>query len=320
MVKPLPEINKPADFNGAVGHFSIDASIDKKNLPAQDAATLKVTINGTGNLPVIDAPQVQWPSNVNTFGSSAKENIDKTVAPMKGTKTFEYIFTPKTAGSYDIPAIAFSYFDPATNSYQTIESHALHFDASAAKKQSASSLTRDISSAQSGQNIFGNIKSFVVDHLEWIFAAIILFCVVIFLWIHNTTSLKKEDDDKKAIALEESKKEIEIPAIQIVEVPDPLARTKRLLENGDYKGFYAELNRAIWDALSNKLNLPASELNKYNISLQLKLKGWDDNAISELQHILNRCEMNLYTPDYNPTDMDNMLKNAEHIIKYINEV
>jgi len=318
-VKPLPEISKPADFNGAVGHFNIDASIDKKNVAAQDAATLKVTVNGSGNIPVVDAPQVQWPSNIDTYGTSSKENIDKTIAPMKGSKTFEYVFTPKTAGSYDIPAISFSYFDPSTNSYKTLQSQALHFDASAAKKQSSSSLSKNMST-QSSENVLNTIKTFVVDHLEWIFAAIILICVGLFLWIHNTTSLKKEEVLKQAAALEQAKKEVEISFIHTVEIVDPLARTKRLLGNGDHKGFYAELNRAIWEALSDKLNLPASELNKYNIAIQLKAKGWDDDAIYQLQNILSSCEMNLYTPDYNPTDMENMLQNAEHIIKYINEV
>ena len=320
-VKPLPEINKPADYNGAVGNFSMAASIDNKNISAQDAATLKITINGTGNLPVIDAPQVQWPANVNTYGTSAKESIDKTVAPMKGSKTFEYVFTPKIAGNYNIPAVSFSYFDPATNSYKTIHSDTLHFDASAAKKQSPSTVLKNILSVESGKSVFENVKTFIVQHLEWIFTALILSALAIYLWRHNIRSLKKEDVERQAVAaLEQKKKELEIPVVQTVEVIDPLLRTKRLFNNGDHRGFYAELNHALWEALSNKLNLPASDLNKYKIGLQLKAKGWDDDAISQLQNMLGRCEMNLYTPDYNPTDMENMLREAEHVIKYINEV
>ena len=320
-VKPLPDINKPADYNGAVGNFSMNASIDNKNISAQDAATLKITINGTGNLPVVDAPQVQWPSNVNTYGTSAKESIDKTVAPMKGSKTFEYVFTPKVAGSYNIPAVSFSYFDPATNSYKTLQSDSIHFDVSTAKKQSPSALLKNILSVESGKSVFENVKAFIVQHLEWIFTALILSVLAIYLWRHNVKSLKKEGLERQAAAAEEQKKkELEIPVIQTAEVIDPLLRAKRLFNNGDHHGFYAELNHALWEALSNKLNLPASDLNKYKIGLQLKTKGWDDDAIYQLQNMLSRCEMNLYTPDYNPADMENMLREAEHIIKYINEV
>lgn len=319
MVKPLPDINRPADYNGAVGQFSIDAVLDKKNISAQDAAKLQVTIKGSGNLPVIDAPQVQWPANVDTFGTTSKEDIDKTVVPMKGSKTFEYVFTPKAAGSFNIPAINFSYFDPSSNSYKTSQSAALHIDVSAAKKQTSSS-SKSILSGQQSDDMINNIKSFTIAHLEWIFAVIILSCVGIFLWIHNTTSLKKEEEKKQIAVLEIAKKEIEIPVIQNAVAIDPLARTKRLLEYGDYKGFYAELNRALWDALCNKLYLPASDLNKYNIGLQLKAKGWDDDAVYQLQDIFDKCEMNLYTPDYNSSDIEHTLQNAAYIIKYINEV
>jgi hypothetical protein len=319
-VKPLPVANKPADYNGAVGHFSMDASLDKKNISAQDAATLKITINGSGNLPVLDAPQVQWPANVDTYSSTAKENIDKTVVPMKGSKTYEYVFMPKTAGSYTIPAVNFSYFDPATNSYQTLQSQALNFSASAAKRQSSSALLKNILSVKQGGNIIESLESFLVEHLEWIFAVIILSAVAFFLWKHNKSSLKKEEVERQAAVSEQARKKTDTEPAISAEVADPLLRTKRLFTNGDHKGFYTELNRALWDAMYSKLNLPASELSKQNIALQLKAKGWDEYTIFELENILSRCEMNLYTPDYNAADMENTLHSADRIIKYINEV
>jgi hypothetical protein len=319
-VKPLPETNKPADYNGAVGHFSMDASVDNKNISAQDAATLKVTIHGSGNLPVVDAPQVQWPSNVNVYSTSGKEDIDKTVAPMKGSKFFEYVFTPKAAGSYTIPAILFSYFDPVSSSYKTLQSQPLQFIAGAAKKQSPS-LFKNILSSKTNTWTISDLKDFFDKHLEWFFAALILSIVAFFLWRHNIVSLKREEDDRKDISLsKEIKKEIEVPVMPIVEAVDPLLRAKRMLNNGDHRGFYTELNRTLWDVLIAKFNLPASELNKFNISAQLRAKGWDEENIFKLQGILNKCEMNLYTPDYNNMDIENILHDAEQTIKYINEV
>ena len=319
-VKPLPETNKPADYNGAVGHFSMDAEIENKNISAQDAATLKVTIHGNGNLPVVDAPPVKWPSNVNVYNTTAKEDIDKAVAPMKGSKTFEYVFTPKSVGSIAIPAVQFSYFDPVSSSYKTLQSQSFQFTAKAAKKQSPS-LFKNILSSNANSSVIQDLKGFFQQHLEWLFAAVILSFLAFFLWRHNISALKKEDDIKQeAMAAENIKKEITVPVMPVTEVTDPLLRAKRLLENGDHKGFYVELNRSLWDALSAKCNLPASELNKSNISFQLKTKGWDDENIFKLQDIFSRCEMNLYTPDYNASDTENILHNAEQVIKYINEV
>ena len=320
VVKPLPDANKPADYNGAVGHFSMDASIDNMNISAQDAATLKVTIRGSGNLPVVDAPQVQWPSNINVYGTSSKENIDKTVAPMKGSKTFEYVFTPKAAGTYSIPAILFSYFDPSSSSYKTLESQPLKFNAAGAKKQSPS-LFKNILSSRTSNWTINNLKDFVDRNLEWFFAALILTIAAFFLWRHNIVSLKKEDDERQETAAsKEIKKEIEVPVMPVIETVDPLLRAKRMLENGDHRGFYTELNRALWDALASKFNLPASDLNKFNISAELRAKGWDEENIFKLQDILNKCEMNLYTPDYSNIDIENILHDSGQVIKYINEV
>jgi len=319
MVKPLPETNKPADYNGAVGNFSMDAELENKNMVAQDAATLKVTIHGSGNLPVVDAPQVSWPSNVNVYNTSAKEDIDKTVAPMKGSKTFQYVFTPKNEGSYTVPAIQFSYFDPVSNSYKTLQSRPFQFNAAAAKKQSPS-LFKNILSSNADNGIIHDLKDFFQQHLEWFFATLILSIVGFFLWRHNISALKKEDDVKhEALAAETIKKGMAIPVMP-TETIDPLLRARRMLEHNDHRGFYTELNRSLWEALAAKFRLPASELNKYNISVQLRAKGWDDENIVRLRDILNRCEMNLYTPDYNAMDTEHTLHNAEQVIKYINEV
>lgn len=318
-VKALPETNKPSNFNGAVGDFNMAVSIENKNITAQDAATLKLSINGSGNLPVIDAPQVNWPSSVDVFNTSSKEDIDNTVSPMKGSKTFEYVFIPKAAGSYTIPPVEFSYFDPANNIYKTINSEALSFNAAPAKKQT----TTYKSTADSGNNngLWNNMKGFMNDHLQWLFGALIVFVTGLFLWKHNTHSLKKEDDKKQAdLVLENQKQEIELAKMPAPEPIDPLIRAKQLLEDLDYRRFYTELNHVLWDTLITKFDLPASEMNKQNITSLLRAKGWEEENIFKLQDILNKCEMNLYTPDHSRMDTSVLLRNTEQVIKYINEV
>jgi hypothetical protein len=90
-----------------------------------------------------------------------------------------------------------------------------------------------------------------------------------------------------------------------------------LLENNDYKGFYRELNRAVWKAVSEKLNLPASELNKHNIAKQLQARGWDVDTTRSLENLLNECEINLYTPAYDPYNMQQLLRQAETLFRIL---
>jgi hypothetical protein len=97
-------------------------------------------------------------------------------------------------------------------------------------------------------------------------------------------------------------------------VIDPLQEARALFEGGDSKGFYREVNRAIWKAMSRKLDLPASELNKHNSIRQLQLRGWDDTALLTLENLLNECEMNLYTPAYDRWNMQQLLRQAEWVM------
>ena len=138
-VKPLPEAGKPADFNGAVGKYSIQASINTNAVDTGDAAILTVIVKGTGNLPVINAPAIVWPPGMESYDVSSKENIDKSTAPLGGSKTFSYSFICSKPGQYELPPVKLSYFDPASQSYKTIESNPVHITAKPSKKKKITS-------------------------------------------------------------------------------------------------------------------------------------------------------------------------------------
>ncbi len=133
-VKPLPEKDKPSDFSGAVGKFSITSALVNRNVTAQDEADLKVTVAGSGNLPVISAPSVNWPAGMDSFDPTAKEDINKTIVPLSGYKTFDYVFTTKAPGHYTIPPLSLSYFDPAAREYKRVQSQPVDFEVTAGKK------------------------------------------------------------------------------------------------------------------------------------------------------------------------------------------
>ncbi|HEX9514256.1 MAG TPA: BatD family protein [Puia sp.] len=327
-VKPLPEEAKPADYNGAVGSFVLQASLANKTIAAGDEATLDLIVKGKGNLPVINAPRVQWPSGTEAFDPTAKEDIDKTTVPMSGSKTFSYVFTPGTPGHYTIPSVSFPYFDPSTHSYKTVGTEPLDFQVTEAVKRAKTKTPAFIQSADTAGT--GEMKKFVQQHLEWIFTILILSGLAGYLWRQNTR-LRKAEQQQKEKEGTEKKTEADLLAEQQAErsigdsglqpsstatliVTDPLQEAKLLFEKNDYKGFYREVNRAIWKALTRKLDLPASELNKNNIARKLQAKGWDTETTLFLENVLNECEMNLYTPAYDTYNMQQLLRQAESML------
>jgi hypothetical protein len=306
-VNALPEKNKPADFGGAVGNFKLNATIENSMIAARDEATLKVTVTGKGNLPIVNAPAVSWPPAVDGYDATAKEDIDKATAPMAGSKTFEYVFSPKIVGDYSIPGITFSYFDPATISYKTAKTQALDFHASPETKKTKPAATF-VPGTQEAENSSG-LTGFFRDHLEWFFAVIILSAFAIYLWRQNM-NLKRIDREKAAAIRMAEQQALPVSA----EPADPLLRAKKFLQYADFSSFYEELNRTAWNILCDKLSIRSSELNKHNVIKALQVRGWNDRDIIHLKHILNKCEMNLYTPDRSEVNSQQLLLETEHLL------
>jgi hypothetical protein len=303
-VKPLPLESRPPAFNGAVGHFSIHAAFENKNISAQDPAVLKVTVKGNGNLPVVNAPSVQWPANFESYDPSAKEQIDKTVFPLGGSKTFEYSFIPRAKGDYAIPPVEISYFDPASQSYKSAQSQPLLVKVASAVKKGPSPQP-PATDSKSTENVQG-FGEFLQNHLEWLFAILIFSGLAFYLGMQNRRM-------KKNIPAPEEEK-MAVPDSPLLRI-DPLEKAKELLGSGEYKYFYSELNRSVWKAVADKLDLPSSQLNKQNIIVQLRAKGMDGDTTLLFSGILNECEMSLYTPSYNMQNMEALLHQAELLLE-----
>jgi hypothetical protein len=349
-VKPLPEENKPAGYTGAVGNFSVEATLASNSVAAEDENTLHVVVKGKGNLPVFAAPPISWPDSIRAFDPIAKEDVNKTVVPMTGSKSFDYVFTPKVAGHYTIPAVNFSYFDPASQSYKTAESKPLEFQVSPVVRQHHQQPATDVVVAEpSGISRFGQLLH---EHMEWVFAALLVAGVTIYFWRQNSQLRKKDKEEKAKTPAPRPEIPVQpvtaanrtnapqlptataapappsdprdrqamasIPTGAYVSAPpplDPLSDAKQYFENGDSKAFYREINRAIWKAVGRKLELPASELNKSNAARLLRLRGWDETALLSFENVLNECEMNLYTPAYDRFNMEQLLRQTERMLE-----
>jgi len=116
-VNDLPP--QPANFYGGVGNFNINSELSSEDVTTNDAVTLKLTINGTGNLRLIRNPELKLPSDFEVYDPRSTENVRATDNGVSGTKTVEYLFQPRFEGDYTIPSIPFAFFNPATGTYVT---------------------------------------------------------------------------------------------------------------------------------------------------------------------------------------------------------
>ena len=133
-VKKLPIKNKPTNFSGAVGQFTINTTLYKYNLKNTEIPQVKFTINGEGNLELFELPKIKNPKRVGINYLYKKEKIIVNSNNLKGKITAIYTIIPQQKGKYKIPKINFSYFNPKEEKYKTITSDDLSVDILDVKK------------------------------------------------------------------------------------------------------------------------------------------------------------------------------------------
>ena len=119
-VKPLPDTNKPASFNGAVGRFVLEGGVEKNNFTTDDAGKFQLVITGQGNMDLMNAPEIVWPDGLESYEPKIEAALNKLSIPVSGSKSFVYNFTVTKPGTYTLPAVAYSYFDAALKTYKTL--------------------------------------------------------------------------------------------------------------------------------------------------------------------------------------------------------
>jgi len=74
-----------------------------------------------------------------------------------------------------------------------------------------------------------------------------------------------------------------------------LAKAQKLLNGADNE-FYEEIFKALYGYLSDKLNIPVSELTKEAIASHLAQKHVSQNLDADLRKALDECEMARFAP------------------------
>jgi hypothetical protein len=121
-VRELPEEGKPFDFSGAVGDFELSVDASRTSLEANESTQIKVKISGKGNLKLLSIPELSLPSALEKYDPEYTDDVRVNREGMNGSVTNSYTVVPRYAGSYPVDPVAFTYFDPNTKSYKTLNS------------------------------------------------------------------------------------------------------------------------------------------------------------------------------------------------------
>ena len=295
-VQPLPG-GAPASFAGGVGQFRMSATLSSDSLKTHEAASLLVTVSGTGNVSLLEAPKVSFPPDMEVYDTKVSEKVDK--GGVSGSKIYEYPFIPRSHGDFVIEPIKYSYYDVNSKKYVTLESEPLQLSVAKGNESEpagvlvAGNVPKDVRNL--GSDIrFINTKNpmlhpkgtfFVGSGLFWFFAALIALAFAVTYFVLRKFAARRAD-----VAGTRNRKATKMALKRL-----QLAGT--FLKQNLYTAFYEELHKALLGFVSDKLNVPSAELSKERISAALTESGVESSYIDSFIGILDACEFARYSPD-----------------------
>lgn len=317
-VKPLPGI-QPADFSGVVGKLDIKASLNKESVNVNDAVTYKITISGNGNLKIASAPVIKMPPDVEVYDPKISDDLKNGPNGTTGQKTFEYLMIPRHNGDFTVPSVSYSYFNISSGRYEKLTTGEFHITAlktneqntglsvyGGVAKEDVKYLGKDIrfvksdpGSLKKSADVFVSKQSFYTSFAF----SLLVFLVVLFL---RREHIRRNSD--LSIVRNRKAGKIAIKRLHNASV---------CLKNEEIDKFYDEILKALWGYLSDKMNIPVSELTRTNAFAVLVEQGIDEESVKSLSRILDTCEFARFAPSSSETEAASIYEDASQFIKSV---
>ncbi len=321
-VQPLPQ-PEPDGFSGAVGVFDISATIDPTEVEVDEPVTLKVMIEGFGNAEAIPPPELPELDGWRVFEPTSSTNSEAIDGALYARREDEQLWLPSQGGSYTIPAINYTFFNPDTNAYETAETEAIAINV-------IGEVPQPVPTAQAGQDsnnepnmsypspdimipfereirplkpvpaMLTAARPALVSRLNyriaWVMPFLLFAAYLIWGWqrdkfLSNPSLMRRSKAHKNARSI--------------------LKNAQK--ENGST--LHLAIGKAIISYLSDKLDQPVQGLTHQMLVKSLQEKGLDTNLTTRLTQILSESEQGSFAPQGLRNDQpDALVKRTEKLL------
>lgn len=322
-VKGLPVDGKPADFTGAVGNYNYSAALDRTEAGTNEAITLTLTVSGSGNLELLNLPTPVFPPDFEVYDPKITSNVDANGQGMSGTKKAEYLVIPRRAGDFSIPAVEFSFFNPAKGSYTTLKSNKMDIkvhkgagDESgegglyASNQEGIKYLGSDIRHIMTGTGGLRPVNTYFFASPAYFLLMVALLVVFLLALI----LVKKRRQFKQDTVLVRNRRATKV-------AKGRLKNAYKYMKDNDQNHFYEEMSQALWGYISDKLGIERSVLSMETVKEAMMGKGIEEALSNQFVDTLNTCEFARFAPGDATAKMEGLYeKGLDLIMKVEKEV
>ncbi len=214
-VLPFPSA-PPTEFKGAVGEFTIEADLPvTESISLTDSITATVTIQGTGNLPNIVAPELEDTATWKVVDVSRVQQGDER-KELRGQTQFTYILQPQR-GANTLPRFTFAHFDPVAEEFVVNTTATSAITVTVPEVTGSAVLPATAVPTESMQDILGPlsdvrltkpVSSKIAQQPVWIWQTVPALMLVVMLVIAGQRKFKasKQTNSEKSHQINELKK------------------------------------------------------------------------------------------------------------------
>ncbi len=318
---PLPAEGRPADFNGAVGHYTMTVSAGPTNVAVGDPITVHIQISGRGALDSLTLPsQPEW-RDFKVYPPASKVETSDQLG-LEGAKTFEEIVTPQNTDVHQLPQFSFSFFDPNDGNYHTLTQPSVQLAVQPAGMAPAPT----IAAAKSGgaenpsspQDIlpikqeFGALAPAAPPFVTRpVFLA--LQSLPLLAWLAAVVWRKRTDNLANNPRLRRQRQVAQL-------VRDGLNDLRRLAAENKADEFFVTLFRLLQEQLGERLDCPASSITEAVIEERLAPLGAPESALNGLRELFQLCNQARYAPVRGSGELNSIVAQFENIVGELREL
>ena len=316
-VKPLPTANRPANFNGAVGQFSMAAKASPLEVTVGDPVTLNIQLSGQGTVKALNLPVLEWPGFKSYEASITSEEVDP--LGLSGEKTFEQVIIPENDAINEVPKIELAYFDPVEEEYRTLSQgpFALKVNPSAKPVFTPSIATTDNSNVGDEETpqrskilwikydigALGQVTPLVGRPTFWLLQSVpFLVWIGALVWRRKSEAIAGNPRLRRQWQVDQRTR-------------DGLAKLKQLADDNQAQEFYGELADLLREQLGLRLDIPAEGITADVIDGALGQAQLDTETRDILRRLFTDCDAASYAASQSTAELHGSLADLEQVIR-----
>lgn len=307
-VNALPK-EAPDDFLGAVGDFELTVNYSHNQLTTDDALTVQIAVEGTGDIKRVQAPKLSLPPSFEVYDPNTLQELNyESNGEIIGKKVFEYLAVPTEVGSYTLqPALI--HYHPDSNRYVRLTADPFQLEVKQGSTNGSrqplqnDALSVDIMPLKLDAGTHAIRPPFFGSALFWTLLALPFFGFAggVFL-LHRRTKRLTIDP-----ALLRQQKAQRVAAQR-------LATAGQHLKEKKSRAFYDEISKAFLGYVEDKLHIPRSTLTKEGLRQRLQDLQVAQPTIQSVMDILRTSEVALFAGQDNAADMTRIYEAALRVL------